>query len=254
MSAITIDYAPFLGHEASSSYHPPGLTSTTCSTTTNSTPFVPSHTLQIQTPAIGCFRLPLPPRALETRIFSASGTLAYTSASESRWKGNCTLQRVTNDAKGMEDVATTEYSFGCFRDPVVRLGDGDAKDDEREEIVIKRKGMWTRSVGFESSGQGRFFEWRYGTKSERAVAGKDVDFLLILEKTTTNSEKEEEEKIKIAQLIRGKETRTPGSNKTSAGNGGLLEMNLGCDGAFEEEEAEQVDEGLIVATCLVMLR
>jgi len=29
MSATTIDYAPFPGHEASSSYHPPGLTSTT---------------------------------------------------------------------------------------------------------------------------------------------------------------------------------------------------------------------------------
>jgi len=48
----------------------------------------------------------------------------------------------------MEDVATTEYSFEYFRNPVVRLGDGDAKDDEREEIVIKRKGMWTRSVRF----------------------------------------------------------------------------------------------------------
>jgi len=29
MSATTVDYAPFLGHEASLSYHPPGLTSTT---------------------------------------------------------------------------------------------------------------------------------------------------------------------------------------------------------------------------------
>ncbi len=47
------------------------------------------------------------------------------------------MQRVTNDTKGMEDVATTEYSFGCFRDPVVRLGDGDVKDDEREESAMK---------------------------------------------------------------------------------------------------------------------
>lgn len=190
-------------------------------------------------------------RALETPIFSPTGTLVYISVRESRGRGNCTLQRVIYDGKGLEDVAETEYRFGCFRDPVVRLSGGDEDDGEREEIVIKGKGMWTRSVGFENPSQGRF-EWRYGTKRERAAVGKGIDSLLILERTTTNSEKKEE-KIKIAHLIRSKETRSPGSKKSSAGNGGLLEMDLGSNGAFKEE-GEQVNEGLVVATCLVMLK
>lgn len=157
------------------------------------------------------------------------------------------------DAKGLEDVARTEYRFGCFRDPVVRVGGEDEGDGEREEIVIKRKGIWTRGVEFASgSARQARFEWRYGTKRERAAAGKEIDSLLVLEKTIMNSEKEVV-KTRIAQLIRSKETRTPGSKKSSAGNGGLLEMNLGCKGAFEDE-VEQVDEGLVVATCLVMLK
>lgn len=151
-------------------------------------------------------------------------------------------------------MATTEYRFGCFRDAVVRLGDGDAKDHEKEEIVVKRKGIWTRSVGFESPSHGRC-EWRDGTKSECAVvAGTGVDeLLLILEKKTTATDRgrKEEPKLKIAQLIRSKETRTPGST----GNGSVLEMHLGCNEEDdEEEEVKQADEALIVATCLVMLK
>lgn len=92
----------------------------------------------------------------------------------------------------MEDVATTEYSFGCFRDPMVRLGDGDATDDEREESAIKRKGMWTRTVSFEKV-QARVAS--NDVKSERAVCEKEHGFPPHPRKkttttTTTNSEKE----------------------------------------------------------------
>jgi len=55
---------------------------------------------------------------------------------------------VTNDAKGMEDVATTEYSFEYFRNPVVRLGDGDAKDDEREGDCNQEKRTVDADCGF----------------------------------------------------------------------------------------------------------
>ncbi len=136
---------------------------------------------------------------------------------------------MTNDAKGMEDVTTTEYSFEYFRDPVVRLGDGDAKDDEREESAIKRNGLWTRSVGFEKvQARAASNEWRYATKSERAVCEKEHGFPPHPRKTNHHHhqqrrkrKKTKTRKPKIAQTNQGysKETRTPGSNKKPvAGN------------------------------------
>jgi len=156
----------------------------------------------------------------------------------------------------MEDVTTTtEYSFGCFRDPVVRLGDGDAKDDEREESAIKRNGLWTRTVGFEKSRSGPLrMNGAMPPRANELFARKNMDFLLILEKKPpppppppTAKKKEEEEKTKIAQTNQGysKETRTRGlEQKPSCGKRRLVrnEMKSWLRWQLSEEEAaEQVD-------------
>ena len=52
---------------------------------------------------------------------------------------------------------------------------------------------------------------------------------------------------RIAQLVRTEGTRMEGSNRCSAGNGGLL--------LIDEEACEKVvDEALVIASCLVMLK
>lgn len=52
---------------------------------------------------------------------------------------------------------------------------------------------------------------------------------------------------RIAQLVRTEGTRTEGSTRCSAGNGGLL--------LIDEEACEKVvDEALVIASCLVMLK
>jgi len=136
----------------------------------------------------------------------------------------------------MEDVTTTtEYSFGCFRDPVVRLGDGDAKDDEREESAIKRNGLWTRTVGFEKSRSGPLrMNGAMPPRANELFARKNMDFLLILEKKNHHhhhhqqrKRKKKKRKPRLRKLIRGtvKKPAPAGSNKNPvAGNEGLLEM------------------------------
>lgn len=56
-------------------------------------------------------------------------------------------------------------------------------------------------------------------------------------------------KVRVAQLVRSEETRSPGSSSNSTGNGGRLEMCL--DGKDRERI---VDEPMVVSTVLVMLK
>jgi hypothetical protein len=78
-------------------------------------------------------------------------------------------------------------------------------------------------------------------RNERA---EGVNNLLILERVGNG------ERVRVGQLVRSEETRTPGSRASSAGNGGRLEMCL--DGA--EGERKVVDEVTVASTCLVMLK
>jgi hypothetical protein len=68
-----------------------------------------------------------------------------------------------------------------------------------------------------------------------------------------------ERRRQVARLIRGEESRTPGTKKWYAGNGGRLEMCLRHSEARAEEDTEdRWDEGLtevvVVVTALVMLK
>lgn len=50
----------------------------------------------------------------------------------------------------------------------------------------------------------------------------------------------------LAALVRTEDTRTPGTRKSDAGNGGLL--------VLDEDATKLMNEETIVATCLMMLK
>jgi len=67
--------------------------------------------------------------------------------------------------------------------------------------------------------------------------GKRVNIIALREKSTG--------KI-LAQLIRGEGSRTEGTSRCTAGNGGQL--------ILDQEAGSQINEALIVASCLTMLK
>lgn len=205
--------------------------------------FSPTSSVQIQTAGKNCISLPAPTKELTTPVFSISPETnstdrpLYLSIRPVRKSGSCHV--VLADDETQSAVARTEYKFGPGRPPVVRLGADD--DIAAEQFEILNKGMWTRAQEFESKRYGKFV-WRYGSKSERAQRG--ANNLLILEKVVGKSAKTN---VRVAQLVRSDDTRTPGTGKNCAGNGGRLEMDLG-------EKEELISELAVVVTCLVMLK
>lgn len=115
------------------------------------------------------------------------------------------------------------------------------------------KAKWTaRTISF--SYGGRRYQWRYGGSSERRNVegdrGEGCHCLLLLERV--EGEGKEEVRTTIARFVRGDETRTPGTKKSCAGNGGRLEMALERDGV--DTFTDGIGEEVVVATVLVMLK
>jgi hypothetical protein len=218
--------------------------STLCSTLDDRTsPFHPDKTLLIQARGVGCFRLPLPNRQLEIDIIHPDGHPAYISTRDRVCSGNSVL----SNAK-LGDLIRTEYFFGPNRDPVVHLLQSSTGNTSTEEIHLR--GEWTsRSVSF-TSPSGNELRWSYA--KEKRPDGRKVNLIVL--SVVENSMGEKKDKAlqtperRLAQLLRCEETRTPQTSRSSAGNGGTLQM---------DEEALRgcgVDEALVVATCLTMLK
>ncbi|KAI0205510.1 hypothetical protein F4808DRAFT_236445 [Astrocystis sublimbata] len=136
---------------------------------------------------------------------------------------------------------------------------------------ILGRSIFSRAVRFEAPGLGTF-GWRYAGSKERADEG--AASLLVCEvflpASATDSlishdesggrrgngkrkEKKEDKKgtpCRIAQLVRNETYRSPGSSRSSAGNGGRLMLELRI---FDEKRQERV-EWLVVTTALVMLK
>lgn len=163
------------------------------------------------------------------------------------WISNAEDESQTAVARGM-------FKWGPGKDPRIRIGHDVEKDgevmsgEEIEEAEIKTRWM-TRTCTF--AWRGRMWQWRYGDKIERQVAsdaiGEGCDDLLLLE------EIDEEEKGKVrgkpvARLIRGAQSRTPGTKRSHGGNGGRLEM------ALNDEEDGGMTEIVVVTSLLVMLK
>lgn len=209
----------------------------------NGTPFLepfkmrPGTTLYISARGIGLLRFPLPSSELEIPVFRNDGSLAYTSVREKRCSGNAIL---SHPALGI--LVSTTYSCGPRRAPVLKLLHGsNASDSDERSIKVYTK--WTsRSVWFEDA-EGRVFGWRY--ERTKDAAGKKVNILALEQQEDSKPGREESGKT-IAVLVRGDDRRTPGSRRSSAGNGGQLTL--------DQEATRHLDEALIVATCLMMLK
>ena len=241
--SITKTYTPSITSTLAPSTLAPSTISATRFLLAPPAPFLPTSTLQIQTQGKALFRLPSPPKELEIPIFSLeTGRPVYLSVRGKRSSGNCTLVDVDVDSEEERVLGSTEYHWGPGKCPIVRVnGVGKGGEEEEDEFEIQGKSLVSRTTVFECRwGQ---FEWRYAGRKER---GEGISSLLVLEKVADGG------RVRVAQLVRGEETRSPGSTGSSAGNGGRLEMCL--DDGDEKGKGQVVDEVTVVSTVLVMLK
>ncbi|OBT53009.1 hypothetical protein VE04_06233 [Pseudogymnoascus sp. 24MN13] len=211
------------------------------------TPFHATTSLQIQTSGHALLAFPSPPKQLTTAVFGLDSNgrcdrPVYLSTRAVRNSGNCTLVRAEDETGA--PLAETRYKWGPSSDPVVCIGD--------EEVVMSRPKWTARTIRF--SWGGRRYQWRYGGSSERRGVegdrGEGCNSLLLLERV--EGEGKEEVRTTVARFVRGEETRTAGTKKSCAGNGGRLEMALERDGV--DTFADGIGEEVVVATLLVMLK
>ncbi|KAF2965961.1 hypothetical protein GQX73_g7632 [Xylaria multiplex] len=243
--------------------------------------FTPTKQLQIQTPGKTLLSFPTPPPRDPIPIFqvTASGHLdrpQYLSMRSELRSGSCFLAH--GDDETQAALTTTTYRFGPGRRPVVALGDParspaldtspQGEESRTQVFEIAGRSLFSRAVRFDVPGLGSF-GWRYGNSTERAAAA--ADSLLVCEvfiaetshvsarlghdqggssSSSNSSGKESTVPHRIAQLVRNETFRSPGSTRSSAGNGGRLMLDLDV---FDEKRRERV-EWLVVTTAVTMLK
>jgi hypothetical protein len=217
-------------------------------TSVSSSHFTPTKTLLVNARGIRMIRLPIPSGQLEIPITNTNGDLVYVSTREKRCSGNAILY----DNSGKELLAS-EYQFGPGREPKIRhLGQGDGG-----ERLIVTKGKWTSRRQDFVLPDGKTFTWRYireadnfasidGKEKKRSHLVLDVpDASPVINK---KSKKVKDNRIRVAELVRNDEARTPGTGPCDAGNGGQLEIDSAyCEGIGLRDD-------VIVASCLMMLK
>ncbi|EEP81889.1 predicted protein [Uncinocarpus reesii 1704] len=230
--------------------YPPSIASsiTSAETAVESTgtafPFTPSKSLFINSHGIRLVRLPVPSSELEINIHRSDGSVAYTSKRDKRCSGDATLSTPETG-----DMLKTIYFFGPNRDPVIRpisktveLDDEPESSNEATGLEIKVTSRWKSRTQYFTTLYGDSFQWRYVRCDDPQLGCKK---LLVLEKLDNNNPNSVGRRI--AQLVRNEQTRPPGTTKTTAGNGGELVLDADAMGV-------EIDEALVVATCLLMLK
>ena len=151
-------------------------------------------------------------------------------------------------------VARGMFKWGPGKGPRIRIGHNVERDGKVmglegiEEAEIKTRWM-TRTCTF--AWRGKMWQWRYGDKAERQVVseaiGQGCDDLLLLEEIDNEKQGKVRGKV-VARLIRGAESRTPGTKKSHGGNGGRLEM------ALDDEDEGGMTDIVVVTSLLVILK
>lgn len=184
--------------------------------TDSTSSFHPNRTLKVNALGIRAVRLPFQSSQTEIVVMNSDGSEAYVSTRSKRWSGNSILSSPTTGS-----LVRTDYFFGPTP-TVLRLSQSSGVISQEVKVI----GRWpSRSTSFISP-KGVEFKWEYAKVKHKG----------------------EKESRRIAQLSRGRETRTPGTSACRAGNGGELQID---DGALDDSE---LTESIVVATCLVMLK
>ncbi|KAK2016640.1 hypothetical protein LZ32DRAFT_601461 [Colletotrichum eremochloae] len=246
-------------------------------------PFAPTVHFQIETEGkpwlslpIGTRPDPIPVYRVEAGSWAPGSTPAYVSLRSSRSSNNCSLVRGDDDGSQMP-VCTTLYRFGPGKPPVLRLpralisphagpaspacppgerahGDVRTEGDGDLDLLVMPKSLVTRTQVLETP-LGTF-QWRYASRRE-VTAAERADDLLVCELVTrvalAGRRKAREETARVAQLVRGPGTRTEGTGRSAAGNGGRLAIDLarwtGPKGGMRDAV-----EALVIASCVCMLK
>ncbi|KAK2871728.1 hypothetical protein FQN49_002884 [Arthroderma sp. PD_2] len=200
-------------------------------------PPVPGRSLFINSRGIGMIRLPVPSSELEIEIYHPDGSLAYVSTREKRCSGDAILS-----SPKLGDLLNTSYFFGPGRNPIIRqlyptAFNANGSSNNNDISVVGK--FISRNACFEMP-DGTKFEWRY---TRLGYDGGGRTKLLILEKMEGDSE---ESRTRVAQLLRTRETIPEGSSKHRAGCGGEL--------ILDQDAHLELDEAVIVGTCLLMLK
>lgn len=195
-------------------------------------------------------RLPTPSDELEIPIYNGTDTSLepeYISTRPNRRSGNAVLRH-----RQRGDLYSSHYKWGPFRDPIFRKANNislasdvkrpDDETDEGEAAISVKTHSFSNKIDLTVAETGRTFTWRYG-KTKLSVGKKRV---MVLEATGTGSTTEKGPGRPLAVLIRTNDTRTPQTSKWDAGNGGQL--------VIDADAESHVDEAIIVAGCLMMLK
>ncbi|UZP32566.1 hypothetical protein NXS19_000382 [Fusarium pseudograminearum] len=203
--------------------------------------FYPTKQFQIQASGIPLIKLPVPPRPDPIYTFNVSPT---GEIEEAEYVSIRPAQTTLHD----------DIPLWAGQPPKIRLDTETSQGRQAEDIEISCKGIMTRSVVMRT--HLGTFEWRYSSRAERrAFMGEKADSLLILEQVTkvaVKRGKQEERRRKVGHFVRNSGVRTPGSNRSTAGNGGRLMLDL-QEWVDRKEECVEM-EILAVASCISMLK
>ncbi|PKS06977.1 hypothetical protein jhhlp_005574 [Lomentospora prolificans] len=213
----------------------------------------------------------------------------YTSVRQARSSGNCQLVSGYAALDAAPLVSTT-YRFGPGKPPLVTFHASQpsaaatqnpfasnpslsgnvptTRDEAAEEaepdqefssssasatFAIKSKSALHRTLIFRT--HLGTFTWRYASRAERKLTG--VNSLVILERVVPvahagSSKPTDTVVAEVARFVRSDDTRTPDTSRHTAGNGGVLLLDL-RDWADSKDEVEEVRR-LAVATCIVVMK
>lgn len=167
-----------------------------------------------------------PPSELVTEVFDENGNVAYTSIKDGK---HC--RKVILSHPKLGSLISTTYPWGRPRhDPMLEFLQG----QRRSSTVSVRRKVTSKTTNF-TLPDGRTFEWSYS--HSRGINQQKVNLLTLREQATGQI---------LAQLLRGEGTRPEGTSRSSTGNGGQLMLDGGAP--------RYLDEALILATCLMMLK
>ncbi|KAJ6786754.1 hypothetical protein PWT90_02010 [Aphanocladium album] len=176
-----------------------------------------------------------------------SGQTEYISLRQKKSSNSCALVRTSDQDR---TLISTIYRFGPGRHPKMHIVPDNAKVSvdaalsnksvPGEEVEVKSRSFTSRAQVFDTA-LGKY-QWRYGDKQEKAAV--NADSLLIMERA---------DGVRVAQLIRNAELRTPGTVKYSGGNGGRLMIDLHT-WENNDKGATSGVEAFVVASCILMLK